>query len=85
MDEGDDGRDKEQHHSREPVDGEADVNIEHTRSQPGVEWEARLVAVGHIEKDQEREEPRYEDSRNRDKMGVVLNPVAEEPEYQERD
>ena len=80
-----DGRDKEQHDSGEPVDGEADVNIEHPRGQPGVERKARLMPVGHVEKDQKREEPRYEDSRNGDEMGVVLDPMAEEPEYQERD
>ena len=43
------------------------------------------MAVCHVEEDQEREQPRHEDSRDCDKMGVVLNPMSEEPENQERD
>jgi hypothetical protein len=78
------GRDEQQHNGGKPVDGEADVNVECARGQPGVEGKARLVPARHVEEDQEREQPRHEDSRNGDKMGVVLDPMAKQPEDQER-
>ena len=73
-----------QHDGGEPVDGETDVNIEQARCQPGIEGEAGLVAACHVEEDQEREQPRHDDRRNGDEVGVVLDPMAEKPEDQER-
>ncbi len=83
MHQGTHGRDEQQHHGSESVDGETDVNIERARGQPGVERETRLMAVGHIEEDHEREQPRHNDRRDGDKMGLVLDPMTEDPENQE--
>jgi hypothetical protein len=60
------------------------VNIEQTRGQPGVKREARLVPAGDIEEDHERQQPRHDNGWNGDEMGLILDPMSENPENQER-
>jgi hypothetical protein len=43
------------------------------------------VAACHVEEDQEREQPRHDYRWYGDEMGLVLDPMSEDPENQEGD
>ena len=42
------------------------------------------MTAGHVEEDQEREKERHDYRWDGDEMGLVLDPMSEEPEDQER-